>query len=183
MPPKTYVALCDVGRGVFAARNIARGERILVFRGRPVAAGDPIHYTPEGANLLQIDSLRYIYPRPRAVFVNHSCNPNAGVRGGVNLVALRDIATGEEIRFDYSTTMDEDLWTMECRCGDARCRAVVRDFKYLPARVRGRYLAMGIVPGFVSRWAPAGPRMRRRRAGSRSAARTVRRFAPVDWSR
>jgi hypothetical protein len=158
---------------VFAARPIARGERILVFRGRPVAAGDPIHYTPEGANLLQIDSLSYIYPRPRAVFVNHSCNPNAGVHDRVTLIALRDIAAGEEIRFDYSTTMDEDLWTMECRCGDARCRRVVRDFKYLPARARARYLALGVVPDFVRRQAPALPAIRRRRVGTKNA-RTVR---------
>lgn len=172
MAHKTYVASCDVGRGVFAARPIKKGEHILTFRGSPASAGDPIHYTPEGANLLQVDRLDYIYPRPRAVFVNHSCNPNAGIRGTTRLVALRDIAAGEEIRFDYSTTMDEDLWEMACRCGQPECRGVVRDFKYLPARLRMRYMAMGIVSDFIVRPAGRHRGLRRPRAGrSRAACR------------
>lgn len=150
MQQSTYVAQCDVGRGVFAARPFVRGERILSFRGPSFTAHDPLHFTPEGANLLQVAPLRYIYPRPKAVYVNHSCNPNAGLRGTVTLVALRDIAAGEEIRFDYSTTMDENLWTMECRCGEPCCRGIVGDFRDLPVEVRARYIEMGIVPDFIS---------------------------------
>ena len=121
-----FIEQCDVGRGVFAERGFARGERILVFRGISVSRSDPMHATEAGANLLQTSQRRYILPEPPGLFVNHSCNPNAGIIGRRRLIAIRDIAAGEEIRFDYSTTMDEDLWTMECKCGEAACRHVVR---------------------------------------------------------
>ena len=67
------------------------------------------------------------------------------------MIALRDIEAGEEIRFDYSTCMSERLWTMRCRCGEANCRGIVRDFHDLPAEIRRRYLAAGIVQRFILR--------------------------------
>jgi len=44
-------------------------------------------------------------------FFNHSCDPNAGLQidgQKVWLVAIKNITQGEEITWDYSTTMDED---------------------------------------------------------------------------
>lgn len=144
-----YVAQCDVGKGVFAARPFAPGEYILRFAGPRTDSRDPIHYTPQGANLLQVGTTAYILPRPRGLYVNHSCEPNAGLRGTRTLVAVRHIAVGEEIRFDYSTTMAEDLWTMECMCHAESCRRVIRDFHLLPETQQSQYLALGIVPRFV----------------------------------
>lgn len=82
------------------------------------------------------------------VFVNHSCNPNAGLRE-TTLLALKDIYRDEEITYDYSTTMNEDFWTMRCDCRSPRCRGEVKDFKYLPEHVQERYLALGIVPEWL----------------------------------
>jgi hypothetical protein len=65
------------------------------------------------------------------------------------LIALRPIVPGEEIRFDYSTAMREDHWTMECRCGEYLCRRVVLDFHHLPPITQNRYLQLGIVQRFV----------------------------------
>jgi hypothetical protein len=149
MSAELVVAECDVGRGVFASRAFRTGERILTFVGEPFDRSHPIHSTPQGANLLQVGPEEYILPRPVGLFVNHSCNPNAGLRGTRTLVAIRDIAEGEEIRFDYSTNMDEDLWTMACACHEPGCRGLIGDFKHLPESVRARYIALGIVPGFI----------------------------------
>jgi hypothetical protein len=151
MHAKLIVASCDVGKGVFAAQRFHPGERILRFAGPRTDRNDPIHSSAQGANLLQVGGDSYILPRPKGLFVNHSCSPNAGMRGTRTLIAIRPIEAGEEIRFDYSTTMDEDLWTMECMCGHEECRHIVRDFKRLPDRVRDRYVMMGIVPAFVRR--------------------------------
>ncbi|HZZ43123.1 MAG TPA: hypothetical protein VFE58_09305, partial [Tepidisphaeraceae bacterium] len=66
----------------------------------------------------------------------------------VELVAIRDIEEGEELYFDYSTTMDEDDFEMVCRCGTKGCRGVVRDFKHLPGELKKRYVGLGVVPGY-----------------------------------
>ena len=173
MDAELLVAECDVGRGVFAARGFRAGEQILVFAGDPYDRSHPLHDTPQGANLLQVGPRDYILPRPIGLYVNHSCNPNAGLKGTDVLVALRDIAPGAEVRFDYSTNMDEDFWTMPCSCGESICRHVVGDFKRLPDTVRETYLRLGIVPAFVAdqfgrRVNGHGPNGRPHRDGKRS---------------
>lgn len=150
MASRIYVAECSVGRGVFAARRIKVGEMIVRFRGKRVDLDDPLHHTPQAANLLQTGKTTYILPEAPAVLVNHSCRPNAGLMGNRRLVALRDIGEDEEIRFDYSTTMADGLWTMECRCGEPTCRRLVTDFYLLPREVRGHYLTRGVVQGFIA---------------------------------
>lgn len=144
------VAPCPEGRGLFAERPFAGGELILKLDGPRYTREDPIHLTEEGANLLQTGRRSYILLQPPGVFANHSCDPNAGIAENRRLVAIRDIAHGEEIRFDYSTTMDEDFWTLQCRCGAANCRGLVTDFRLLPDDVRQRYLELGIVQGFIA---------------------------------
>jgi hypothetical protein len=146
-----YVAKSDIGLGVFAARTVEKGAFLLTFEGPPFAASHPIHQSEQGANLLQVDETMYLMPQPPGVYVNHSCQPNAGLIETTTLIALRAIRAGEEIRFDYSTTMDEDAWTLVCRCGTLACRGVVRDFKYLPADVQEAYLALGVVQPFIVR--------------------------------
>ena len=151
MRPDIYIAPCELGRGVFAIRDYRAGELILILHGPRIERTDPLHACPEGANLLQTGPRTYIKLEAPGVFFNHSCRPNAGIMANRRLVALRDITAGQEIRFDYSTTMDEDFWTMPCRCGEEECRGVVTDFKYLPADLRRRYLDLGVVQRFIAR--------------------------------
>jgi hypothetical protein len=62
---------------------------------------------------------------------------NWSIRGEGELLALRDIPAGEELCFDYSTTVPPGWisadWSMECRCGSAMCRKVLGDVLTLPA--------------------------------------------------
>ena len=145
------VSPCELGRGLFATCAYGPGELILRLSGPRFERNDPIHQTEAGANLLQTGRQTYILLGPPGVFANHSCNPNAGIRHNRRLVALRAIRAGEEIRFDYSTTMDEEMWTMPCRCGAPGCRGVVEDFVRLPAEVQRRYLELEVVQGFIAR--------------------------------
>lgn len=139
------------GRGVFAARRLRAGELILSF-----AAGGPAvvpcaatHVAPQGGgHYLQVGEDRYILPRPPALYVNHSCDPNAGVRDCTELVALTAIESGAEVTFDYSTSMAEDGWEMDCTCRAAACRGRVRDFKHLPPERRAFYMERGVVGAF-----------------------------------
>lgn len=146
-----YIDETDVGLGVFATRRLSPVNWILTFEGPRIASSHPLVAHDEMGNLLQVDEDVYLIPRPPAALINHSCHPNAGVVNGVHLIAIRPIRAGEEIRFDYSTTMDEDSWTLECRCGASSCRERIRDFKRLPADVRQKYLDMGVVTPFIAR--------------------------------
>jgi SET domain len=70
-----------------------------------------------------------IYPEEREgcmIFSNHSCDPNIGVQGQIVFVALRRISAGEELTHDWATT-DDDNYTLECRCGAAKCRGIVQE--------------------------------------------------------
>jgi hypothetical protein len=100
------------------------------------------------ANALQIGVDRYLYLDEPGRLVNHSCAPNAAVVDDTRLIALRALAPGEEIRFDYSTTIS-DGWTMACRCGAAGCRGLIVAFQLLPEPLRRRYALLGHAQKFM----------------------------------
>ena len=58
-------------------------------------------------------------------FFNHSCNPNAGIKGHILTVAMRDIRPGEEITYDYCMTDADYNYSFKCNCGARNCRKVV----------------------------------------------------------
>ncbi|CAH0477739.1 unnamed protein product [Peronospora belbahrii] len=67
-----------------------------------------------------------------ARFINHSCDPNCGVeKWDVNgeercaIFALRDIAAGEELTFDYKFESFSKAEITECLCGAPNCRKVI----------------------------------------------------------
>ena len=144
-----YVAQCELDRGLFAGRDFAKGELIFQFTGPEISFLDTVAKEEAEANPLQIGPTTYMNLEAPCVFINHSCEPNAGVRNTYDVYALREIRQGEEIQFDYSTTMSEKHWTMRCLCGTPSCRGLVGDFHDLPEELQRRYLAMGIVQPFI----------------------------------
>jgi SET domain-containing protein len=148
---RVYLDECDVGLGVFANRLIACGEVILEIDGPLISFAETKRRGARECMALQIGVNRYIDTQPPGVFVNHSCEPNCGIRQNRFLAALRSIRAGEEIRYDYSTTMEEQSYTMDCLCGVPACRRVVRDFSTLPRPLRRKYIRQGIVMDFIVR--------------------------------
>jgi SET domain-containing protein len=137
------------GRGVFAEEPIASGTLIIAFTGPFLRYAE----TNVDTYALQIAPDLYIGESGGLDdLINHSCEPNAGfhIEGTkAELFAIRDIAAREEILFDYSTTLDENDFTMACLCGTPSCRKVIGDGKLLPPDVWNRYMALGILPGYV----------------------------------
>jgi len=144
-----HIDECDVGLGVFANRDIRPGEVILAFGGPVIDFAETKRRGPWECMPIQIGQNRYYDTQPPGVFVNHSCDPNAGIHQDRDLVALRRIRPGEEVRFDYSTTMEEQSFTMRCLCGSPQCRRVVADFSTLPTEAQERYVAERIVMSFI----------------------------------
>lgn len=127
------------GHGVFARRPIARGERVLECVGRLVSGADVY----EGLRAMQVGPDLWLAEDPdrpdASDYVNHGCEPNLGfVDGSRWLFALRDIAAGEELLWDYSTAQDEPGWAVPCRCGARGCRGVITGFSDLSPEVARR---------------------------------------------
>src|SRR5437764_3521080 len=78
--------------------------------------------------------------------INHSCQPNVGMGGNVLLVSMRDIAADEELTIDYALFLGDPGFAMDCRCGTAACRGVVRGTDWMHAGLQARYR------GWLSWW-------------------------------
>ncbi len=109
-----YVANCEFGKGLFAGRNFQKGEWLFRFSGPVIGSAAASAKGETEGNVLQVGPTTYIDLEPPGVFINHSCNPNSGIRNNIEVFALQSIQVGEELRFDYSTTMSERRWTMRC---------------------------------------------------------------------
>lgn len=134
--PSGWLAPCLVGRrglgkgghGVFARRPVATGELLAVFGGTVVSAEQLRQAGPTFRRLtLQIDEDLFVVSTVEgpADWFNHACEPNAGLRGQLSLVALRPIAAGEEVSYDYAMSDGSAYDEFPCACGAPRCRGRV----------------------------------------------------------
>lgn len=136
----------DKGYGVFAIRDILKGTYISEFKGPVVEIENLEIFPPEVVeHLFNIGEHTYIMAMEPAVRTNHSCEPNAGIKENVFLVAMRDIKQGEEVTFDYSTIIADD-WTLNCLCGNANCRLKIGKYKHLSESTKQKY------SGFTPEW-------------------------------
>lgn len=134
------------GAGVFARERVELGELVAEFDG-PIYPYHYAHWTPDLLNhAVQFERFRFRDSVGLARYVNHSCEPNCGIKGLFQIVAMRPIAPGEELAYDYEMIEDSDWWRMECKCGASSCRKVIGAYRNLPAALRARYR------GFVSEW-------------------------------
>ena len=136
------------GKGIFAKENLAKGTIILKIKGPHLNFTETLEMNEE-SYCLQVGIDQYIIPQGSFRYSNHSCDPNAGINFRFELVALRDIRRGEEICWDYSTSMLERHWTMDCNCGSPLCRALIADFDLLPKQIQQFYRRKGIVLPFI----------------------------------
>ena len=149
MREKIYVGDSNLGFGVFANCPIEPREVIFYVTGPVISLDECLQLPDQGENTFQIGLDAYVNPGYPGKFINHSCEPNAGLIDDTCVIAIRQIVPGEEIRFDYSTAMLERLWELDCRCGSPRCRNKVRDFDLLPIGAKQRLLRLGIVQNFI----------------------------------
>ncbi|MFA7309821.1 MAG: SET domain-containing protein [Candidatus Paceibacterota bacterium] len=153
------------GLGAFANRTIQKGERICSMRGkkRSFAWFEKYHLNKDqriSCDHLQIGIRTYILLDDPYFRINHSCEPNAGIRGKWTLSAMRTIQAGEEITYDYSTTewtppdypaYYVDGWPMSCKCGAKHCRKSIGCFPYLPESLKRKYIESGIIQDFIAK--------------------------------
>lgn len=127
----------------FARETIRDGEVISVWGGH-VVDGSLLEELSAGGRVhaVQVEEDLYLVSLPRgesADFINHSCDPNAGLRDSVTLVAMRDIAPGEEVCFDYAMADSTPYDEFDCQCGTEMCRGRVTGDDWRQRQLWARY--------------------------------------------
>ena len=157
---KFKVANSRFGKGCFANETIKKGESICFLEGEETTWEESERRYIEGKVRLddpfQISVTKYMELYKPYIYFNHSCDPNSGVRGKNELIAIKNIEPSEEITFDYSTVVWDDrwsknhgAWTMKCECEEKNCRKVIGDILTIP-KVRSRkYIKLGVIPDFI----------------------------------
>ena len=117
------------GRAVFARDVIEQGELVAVWSGRIVDA-DQLDELPAEIrrHTVQVEEELYLAshgPDEGPDFINHSCEPNAGLDGQIAIVALHRIQPGEEVTIDYAMCDGSAYDEFECECGSTLCRGRV----------------------------------------------------------
>lgn len=142
------------GAGVFATKAIPAGTLIAEFVG-DIYTSETATGVPQSMvdHVVQVGENKFVHARNRlAEFVNHSCDPCAGIKNLIQIVTIRPIIAGEEITWDYAMTEMSD-WRLEnCLCGVERCRGTVGSFLLLPESVKQEYLAAGIVSAWIRKF-------------------------------
>jgi SET domain-containing protein len=129
------------GRGMFAAKEIPRGTRIIEYTGERItkAEGWRRELKRQDRAARGQDGCIYIFELNSktdidgsvlwntARYINHSCDPNCEsqiTRGRVWIVALRKIKAGEELSYDYYYDY-EHYEEHPCRCGADECAGYI----------------------------------------------------------
>jgi SET domain-containing protein len=130
------------GNGVFAVQDIAEGETLIEYKGEIISWKEALRRHPHDPTQPQhtfyfhVDDDRVIdgnVDGNAARWINHSCEPNCEAdeqKGRVFIKALRNIAAGEELNYDYGLIIDEPytrklLSEFPCWCGSEDCRGTL----------------------------------------------------------
>lgn len=124
------VAKVSFGRGVFAAQNIPAGTEVGQVTGRVI---DDPEYT--SAYCIDLGDSLSLEPSAPFRYLNHCCTPNCQLQtysltyddgspapSEVHVVALSDIAEGDELTIDYQWSASGAI---KCLCGSNNCRGWV----------------------------------------------------------
>ena len=130
------------GKGVFAVTDIAEGETLIEYVGQIISWEEAQAKHPHDANdpnhtfYFHIDEQHVIDAKVggnSSRWINHACDPNCEadeVDGRIFIKALRNIAAGEELHYDYGLIIDERYTPKlkaeyPCWCGSPQCRGTL----------------------------------------------------------
>ena len=138
--PAVGVLVEPTQRRLVAAAPITAGSVIFTLVGREtrVATRYSIQVGPE----MHLDSDDLPTDEGRVwdrywMYLNHSCEPSAWIRG-LSVIALRDIAVGEGVTFDYNATEHSMAEPFDCHCGTPSCVGRVAGYAQLLPEGRAR---------------------------------------------
>ncbi len=134
-------------KGVFAKKSVLKNEQLAIFGGYIIDLKNG-QSEISGDYCLQISDSFVIGPANEndllpADYFNHSCEPNAGIKGQIFLVAMRDIKKDEEITFDYAMVLQHikgaPLYKFNCSCNSKSCRTVITENDWKIQKLQRKY--------------------------------------------
>ncbi len=124
------------GFGIYAKQDLESGHIIFNGEEKPQRLVTRRHALQNWSENDKEHFRRYAYPISKEVFIiwandpeewapqNHSCDANCAY-DGLNVIALRKIAKGEELTLDYALFLDKNMEPFHCNCGSANCRGLI----------------------------------------------------------
>jgi len=185
------------GLGVFAARHIPKGTRIIEYVGERVSHDEADRrYEEKDA----ADSHTFLFiVDPKTVidagvdgndarFFNHSCNPNCEStveKRRVYIEAIRDVEPGAELTYDYQIQREADDpdnidEVFACRCGFTQCRGTMLwPTERKPKRVKARKKAKGKAPSKQKSKSKRSSTAKRKSAATQAKRRSAAKRRPA----
>jgi len=131
-------------KGMYAKNLIQQGEIVFIkgghilkrqhiFSSGTINSYHPISddYFLGATNAEEEDAIK--------LYINHSCNPNCGLRGEITFISMRDIQSDEELTIDYAFVDNED-YSFECNCGQSNCRRIITGRDWMQRNIQNRYV-------------------------------------------
>lgn len=142
-PGARAIPMGEKGWGCVAVAPIRAGEPVAAFGGWMVAREALSQLSASRrARSIQVEEDLFLTggdtPEPGEQ-LNHSCDPTCGLSGSSILLAMRDIAPGEELTYDYATSDGNDYDEFDCRCGSPICRGRVTGRDWADPALQIRY--------------------------------------------
>jgi SET domain-containing protein len=131
------VKLVETSKGYHSLQAndfIRKGETILIINGTisPVQTRYSIQVDDDRHISADLYSESLDNAETHWRFLNHGCEPNAWLRfPDLHLVALRDIAPGEEFFYNYHTTEYQLQSPFPCNCGSKDCYGEIKGYRFL----------------------------------------------------
>ncbi len=135
------------GLGIFAIEKISKGEVVVDYtngKGEYVNSKKADELFDKGYDhMIQVYDDLFFAAVEKGDFedadlINHSCNPNCGIKNKLQIVAMRDINPNEEITIDYAM-MESSEYKFDCNCGSDNCRKTITGNDWKINDLQNRY--------------------------------------------
>lgn len=133
------------GNGIFALKDIKKDEILFEFEG-DILSLENVNWTDDmHDHAVQIGENAWISNTGIGRSINHSCEPNCGIKNLIQVVSLRNIKKDDELTYDYEMT-ENSKWMMKCDCRSKRCRKIIGRHENMPEEIKQKY------KGYISEW-------------------------------
>ena len=145
------------GKGLFAGDKIFAGELVVDFssgRGEFINCNKADTLYEQGNDhMIQVDDDLFFAAVSTDDIededhINHSCEPNCGIRGSLQIVAMRDVEPGEEMTLDYAM-FESSQYSFKCICGARNCRRTITGDDWRILELQKRYA--GYFSGYLQK--------------------------------